>query len=206
MSSNTEFLKSIINLDNPNRYQEQDRRFAILQQNTVSVKVKKYVDISVRNVEIEIGTEKRTEAIVLAQKGLLEGWCWQTTEFLSPFFNEKSFICRGDLHFSPNEKYYHAWLEFALNNNYYVFDPCLNILCPKEQYDSIFEVEVMSKIPSEKVKKELIEYILSCDEKGVYISGTNNIDDVFYRTNSRVNGKAKKDKILTLVPHYYYIG
>ena len=93
----------------------------------------------------------------LMKLGLLEGWCWQTTETAIMFLNDEDYIERGNLIFERysdvNEyKYFHSWICFKYNNEEYIFDPCLDLLCKRNLYHKIFEVEIMGIVCAKNVR------------------------------------------------------
>ena len=180
-------------------FEECDRRFSIVRNNFEN-DVNIYINDLIKNVFIKPSFHMLKPATILINNGNLEGWCWQTSTFLMPFF-ENGFITRGYLKYVCKGLYYHSWIEFSLNDIDYIYDPCLCFLCKKNVFYEQFEPKVISKISNEKVKKELLNILPK--EKSIYIKGTDNPEDVFFRTNSKVKGNINGNKILSLKVHYY---
>ena len=64
------------NVRNLNRLE----RFKLIRELDIDKSVFKYVKTKLKNLSIEIGGDYEGNIIELMNKGLLEGWCWQTTE------------------------------------------------------------------------------------------------------------------------------
>lgn len=201
----------------------EDERFEIIKKKQIDVNVVEYVKNRLLNLTIEIGGKRSGKALELMKKGLLEGWCWQTTETAIVFFNDSDYITRGNLTFSPHKKYYHSWICFNFECEEYVFDPCLDLLCKKKLYDKIFEIEIMGKVSAKQVREELLSCIANhkpreesifdkfLDEKTLkrqkdetHICGDNNVYSPMYRNNTGYILETKNGKIKRLVAHYYF--
>ncbi len=165
----------------------------------------------------------------------LEGWCWQTTESAIVFWNDDDYIERGNLKFDERTKeYYHSWICFNFDNEEYVFDPCLNLLCKKSDYSKIFEVNVKGKVSAIEVKKELIKQVTTHKKeelskkqnnielfmkkimgdsydsdiertKGeVVVHGPEDVNTPLYRNGAGYKTEIENEKIKKLTVHYYY--
>jgi hypothetical protein len=152
-------------------------------------------------------TLNETSAVEMIDKGELEGWCWQSTTFLSVFFDDKSIISRGDLTL-PGYRYrdyFHSWIELIYKNKEYVFDPAFNYLSKKDNYYNEFSARVKKQIETPKVRNSLIDLINNSQEQSIYIPGTNNIEDPFFRTNSKVSAKIGFDNKITELNVRFYL-
>lgn len=116
----------------------------------------------------------------------LEGECWQSTTFLSIFFDDNSLVARGKLTFLDRRSrdYPHSWIEFEFKNKKYIFDPALAYLNLKENYYHELQPRATHHIPSLEIKNSLINLKNDSHENTIYIRGTNNIQDPFFRTHS----------------------
>lgn len=179
-------------------YNEKVRRFNYLRTISINPIIREYIYYLIRNVFISTDMVKQTQCRKMITDGDLNGWCWQSNTFLAPFMNPNSYVRRGILSFYPGDKYEHSWLEIHFMGKVYAFDPCFNFLCFKEDYENVLEVKIYSKIACTKFKEELINLFENNINDYIYIEGTNNFDDVFFRTDSKVYIKSKRDKIVLL--------
>lgn len=115
-----------------------------------------YLKNRLQNLYIEICRNDGLNIIELMDKGLLEGWCWQTTESAIVFFEDSDYIERGNLKFSQHRNYWHSWICFKFNNNFFVFDPCLQILVEQCIFNHVFEVSVEGFSTAKDVRDDLI--------------------------------------------------
>lgn len=143
----------------------QDERFKILEENRANIEVYKYLNEKLKNLTIEVCGDYEGIVLDLMSCGVLEGWCWQTTESSIVFLNDDDYIERGNLIFEKykllDKKYYHSWINFFYNELEYTFDPCLNILCDEKIYQEVFETDVMGRVNAKEVRDELINAILN---------------------------------------------
>ena len=214
------------NVRNLNRLE----RFKLIRELDIDKSVFKYVKTKLKNLSIEIGGDYEGNIIELMNKGLLEGWCWQTTESSIVFFNDDDCIERGNLTFSAYKKYWHSWICFSLNNIVWVFDPCLQILVERNIYYHIFEInEIAGTVNAKSVKEDLIyrinhhkrkrhneskpyisnfleQYISKSQKNEVYISGNDNVKSTMYRNNTGYTATIDSGTIKTLIAHYYFNG
>lgn len=167
----------------------------------------RYVQNKIKNTAISIAELSKIPAIYMIKSNQLEGWCWQSAIFLSINFKNSDVVARGNLVVSKTDNnYFHSWIEFRLMNKYYVFDPCFVIICDKDEYYQEYKVTEVSKIKVKEIKKELIN-LKGADKKvNIYIDGSNDVEDVFFRTNSKVNAKIRFNTIKKLYVRYYYNG
>ena len=213
----------------------EEERFRIINNQKIKPEVLKYLSDRFKNLTIEIVDKYEGNIIDLMKLGLLEGWCWQTTETAIVFLNDDDYIERGNLIFEKyidyTHTYYHSWICFKYKDEEYIFDPCLDLLCKKELYHNIFEVDIIGRVTAKKVRKVLIYNLenkktkkepLSNSEKKAsefmkkYFSSaledkkddvTIDDDDVnssFYRNNTGYRAVLENKKIKKLTAHYYY--
>ena len=138
----------------------EEDRFKILRSKRIEPKVVEYLMEKLNNLYIEVLGDYKGSLFELMPVGKLEGWCWQTTESAIVFLNDDDYIERGDLKFDETTpKYYHSWMCFKYDDVEYVLDPCLNLLCKKDDYSKIFEVDVKGRVSAKDVREELIRQI-----------------------------------------------
>lgn len=202
-------------------------RFKILQSYQVDSTVLEYLNTKFQNLTIEIPNHQKGKILELMKKGILEGWCWQTTETAILFLNDEDYIERGFLTFDAITTYYHSWICFYLNEEY-VLDPCLNILCPKDLYRKIFRTKVDAKITAKQVRdffvetyqktskenlKKIKDYCKVIDivyEKNkierkyleIKFHASENITSPMYRNTTGYLAKIDNQKVKKLVAHY----
>ena len=168
--------------------------------------------------------------------GKLEGLCLQTTVSAIVFLNDDDYIERGDLKFDETTpKYYHSWMCFKYDDVEYVLDPCLNLLCKKDDYSKIFEVDVKGRVSAKDVREELIRQITTPKKEDnsrahksferflkqqlgdsyekykekkqneVTVHGPENVNTPLYRNGAGYNAEFTDGKIKKLTVHYYNI-
>ena len=141
---------------NPSLYSDRER-FRWIRNYTVDKSVLLYLKDLLHNLSIEIGHKEDKNIFDLMEDWTLEGWCWQTTASAIVFFNDNDCIERGNLKFGYNKYYWHSWIIFKFENEFYVFDPCLCIIIEKDIYYHIFEIGApIARIPAKAVKEEMI--------------------------------------------------
>lgn len=207
----------------------EEDRFKILRSKRIEPKVVEYLMEKLNNLYIEVLGDYKGSLFELMPVGKLEGWCWQTTESTIVFLNDDDYIERGDLKFDETTpKYYHSWMCFKYDDVEYVLDPCLNLLCKKDDYSKIFEVDVKGRVSAKDVKEELIKQITSpkkednsrthesfekfleqlfddSNENEVIVHGPENVNTPLYRNGAGYKAKFTAGKIKKLTVHYYYI-
>lgn len=114
----------------------EEERFKIIKKQKVNLEVLRYLGDRFKNLTIEIVGKYEGNVMDLMKLGLLEDWCWQTTETAIVFLNDEDYIERGNLIFERYSdgdvnKYYHSWICFKHKGEEYIFDPCLDLLCKK---------------------------------------------------------------------------
>ncbi len=219
-------LRNIFKEKNYSNLTEMER-FAEIRMHKVPKEVYEYIKSFFDNLHIEIVGKYEGNLMDLMERGVLEGWCWQTTETASLFLPDDSYIERGDLKFASNKLYYHSWINFKYKGKEYIFDPCLQILCEKKYYQKIFEITVKGKVTAKKVKEYFLNYIsnppkketneevsnimkmlfgeLSERRKGeIVIHDEENPNAPMYRNGVGYKTELKNGQIKKLVAHYYY--
>lgn len=226
-------IKDIINMLR-NQFTQKDysnltemERFAEIRMHKVPQEVYNYIKSLFDNLHIEIVGKYEGNLIDLMNRGVLEGWCWQTTETAILFLTDESYIERGDLKFDSNKLYYHSWINFTYKGKEYIFDPCLQILCERKYYHKIFEVNIKGKVTAKEVKEYFINYITNPPKKETNEEIENIMHMLFGESSERTKGevvvhdeenpsapmyrngvgyktKLENGKIKKLVAHYYY--
>ena len=205
-------------------------RIKLIHQLDIDNSVFEYIKIRLKNLSIEIGGDYEGNVIELMNKGLLEGWCWQTTESSIVFFNDDDYIERGNLTFSTYKKYWHSWICFTFNKIVYVFDPCLQILVEKNIYYHVFEInKVAGVVNAKSVREDLIykinhrekeklnefesyisnflaQYISERQKNETHISGNDDVKSPMYRNSTGYTAIIENVTINTLIAHYYFNG
>lgn len=169
------------------------QKLKVFNQNKVDEETKEYLKNHFNNLIIEVTNEHEGNIFDLMKKGLLEGWCWQTTQTAILFLNDNSYVKRGYLNLEKDKKYYHSWITFNYNNEYYAFDPCLNILTNEDLYNELFETSIVSNISSKKIKKYFINYMNVHKND---IKRTSSIIDFLYKINPEVRERLKGEIII----------
>ena len=213
----------------------EEDRFKILRSKRIDPKVVEYLMEKLNNLYIEVLGKYKGSLFELMKNEKLEGWCWQTTESAIVFLNDDDYIERGNLKFDERTKeYYHSWICFNFDNEEYVLDPCLNLLCKKSDYSKIFEVNVKGKVSAIEVKKELIKQVTTHKKeelskkqnnielfmkkimgdsydsyiertKGeVVVHGPEDVNTPLYRNGAGYKTEIENEKIKKLTVHYYY--
>ena len=217
-------------IEEENKTLSQKERFEIIKSNKVDKKVYEYIKNHFNNLTIKILNKYEGNIIELMNKGALEGWCWETTETAILFMDDESYINRGNLKFNSNRSYYHSWINFKFEDIDYIFDPCLQIICEKEIYDDVFEVDIRGSVTAKQVKEYFINYITNPPKKNYtpeinYITNKFFSEDALDKLKNEVVVHDKEDpnapmyrngvgykttlengKIKKLVAHYYLNG
>lgn len=214
----------------------EEDRFKILRSKRIEPKVVEYLMEKLNNLYIEVLGDYKGSLFELMPVGKLEGWCWQTTESAIVFLNDDDYIERGDLKFDETTpKYYHSWMCFKYDDVEYVLDSCLNLLCKKDDYSKIFEVDVKGRVSAKDVKEELIKQITTPKKEDnsrahksferflkqqlgdsyekykekkqneVTVHGPENVNTPLYRNGAGYNAEFTDGKIKKLTVHYYNI-
>lgn len=203
----------------------EQERFKVINSESIKPELLVYLANRFENLTIEICGEYEGNILDLMNGSLLEGWCWETTATSIVFLNDYDYIERGNLKFEENKYYYHSWICFKYENEEYVFDPCLNLLCKKELYNRIFEVRVKSVVFAKEVRDDLIykisnhqprkpscwdkylsEEFIKQLEQEVKVDSSENVYSPMYRNNTGYRATIEEGKIKKLVAHYYKIG
>ena len=201
------------------------QRLGIIKSIKIPSNVYDYLSYRLRNLLIEVRKGCCQNIMKLMKNNLLEGWCWQTTESAIPFFEDDDCICRGNLKLDYEAYYWHSWIEFELDGEKYVFDPCIRIITLKEVYHKIFEIEVSGMVTSKQVsedivrravelkkiipyKDRLIEYLSGSliikDSIQIYISGDDDVTSPMYRNSTKYDICMKNYKIESIFAHYNF--
>lgn len=225
--------QSIFSLDVSNF--SEPERFELLNQVKINKSVSNFVKDRLKNLTIEIDTETGSDIFELSKKWKLEGWCWQTTESAIVFFDgEDDCIERGNLKFQKRKNYWHSWIVFKFEGAFYVFDPCLRILIPRNVYYHIFEITKISAIvPAREISRDLIfrinnkekdidnnvksptlsfllkmqkRYSSESAKNETPVYGDDNVFSTMYRNSTGYTATIENGKITKLLAHFYYNG
>ena len=199
-----------------------NQRFELIEKAENRSTVLEYLTERLKGLTIEIGADLGRNIINLMKRGLLAGWCWQTTESAIVFLNDDDYIERGNLifgivdrgWFNYTKEFWHSWICFSFEDAVWVFDPCLGIVVEKDIYYHIFEIsKVVGRVSAKEVKEDLITRLLFSKGKGLtgeknstLIWGTEDVNAPMYRTNVRYTALFNNGSISTLTAHYYFNG
>lgn len=221
-------MKELLLMNKDVRNLNEHERFKLINQLDIDKSVFKYVKTKLKNLSIEIGGDYEGNIIELMNKGLLESWCWETTESSIVFFNNDDCIERGNLTFSAYKKYWHSWICFTFNDIVWVFDPCFQILLKKNIYYHIFEInEVAGVVNAKSVRDDLIykinhrekkktnesqsyicnfleQYIPERQKNETYIHGNDDVKSPMYMNNTGYIATIDNGTINTLIAHFYF--
>ena len=207
----------------------EEEKFKLLNSKKINPQVIRYISHRLNKLYIEILGDDQGSLLELMRAGKLLGWCWQTTESAIVFFEDSDFIERGYLRIDERTpRYYHSWISFTFKGNEYVFDPCFDLLCQKEDYFQIFEVEVKGKVSAKEVKEELIRQLTSpkeeieseflkklqiflnetlgeCERKKneVVVHAPEDVNTPLYRNGAGYKAEIENKQIKKLAVHYY---
>lgn len=160
----------------------EQEKFLILRKKTkkLNPKVVQYLVEILDDLYIEVMGIYEGTLFELMVEGKLMSWCWQTTETAIVFFNNNDYIERGNLYIDKKTpQYYHSWICFTYDNEEYILDPCLTILCKKKEYEKMFNPNVKAKILAKDVKEELIKQITNAPEETDKSNDPKSMDSLF---------------------------
>lgn len=172
----------------------------------VNSSVWKYIRERLSEVTISDGDLTNIPVLTMMYNGDLNGWSWQSTFATSVFFENDDEIARGYLDAQKVRKYPHSWIEFKYLRKYYCFDPALNILCDMKEYYQKLDAELKEYVSVREAKEKLITLVNSRSDEKIYIPGTNNMEDPFFRLSSDIIVKLDDNKIKKLSARFYSDG
>lgn len=204
-------------------------KFKVVNSKKVKLKVLNYLKSHFENLKIEILGKYEGNIIELMNRGVLEGWCWETTETAILFLEDDDYIKRGNLKFDKYNNYYHSWIVFKFNDTDYAFDPCLQILCKNKLYEKVFEPEIKGMVTARQVKDYFINYMtnyafeqekikydfykhfssffgeeeLERQKNEIVIPRIEDVNAPMYRNGVGYKAELDDNKIKKLVAHYY---
>ena len=135
-----------------------DEKITYFNKHFVPKEVYSYLKELLSDLTITVPEYNKKDTIInLMNDGMLEGWCFETTESAIVFFNDYDYICRGNIYINEaNPNYHHSWITFKYNNKEYVFDAALNVICTRVNYFKLFNPKVDAIVSAKVVKEELI--------------------------------------------------
>lgn len=151
-------LDILNDIDNKDELLEEQELFRIIASKRVSADIEAYIYACLDNLEIKVPKHEYMKVKNLASKNLLDGFCFESTETMVVFFSN-AYIVRGYLNLGKRGKYYHAWMVINYQKIEYVFDPTSDIIVLKDDFDKVFQVEELVKIPSSLVSDALIRVL-----------------------------------------------
>ena len=203
-------------------------RFKLIHSAILPEKALLYLIEKLQNLKIEILGDYSGNIIELMNRGLLEGWCWETTESAIMFLESTDYIERGNLKFNQHRNYWHSWICFTFEGEEFAFDPCLRILIEKPIYYHIFEIEVKGHVTTKEVLEDLIyrinhptpkHYLSEESEKFMksffekflserqktetYVGGNDDVTSPMYRNRTGYNAVIENGLIKKLTAHFY---
>lgn len=213
-----------------------EEKIKYINRQKIPIEVGDYLIDRFKNLIISVpvyNQEHREDNILnLMFDGLLEGWCFETTESAIVFLDNYDYIERGNIYIDDNNpNYYHSWINFKYKNIMYVFDPSLNILCTRNTYIKLFNPQVISIISSMIVKDELINQfnrkmiytssdladfirekipgfykeIIKKNSESINIESSEDVNKPIYRNSSNYQLTIKNNMIKKLKVRYRYV-
>lgn len=228
MGNNIISIQDIVN----EKGTDASRKIDLLRSKTVDKKVLTYVQKILENLYIEILDDYKGFFFELMQEERFRKWCWETTESAIVFFNDDAYIERGYIKLADEKLSwcYHSWICFKFNDEEYVFDPCLNILCKKGDYVEVYETNIKGKVSAKKVREELIKQITApkkeddslSDRAKIFINkimgedynvdlemtkvhSAKDVNAPLYRNWASYKTEIDNGNIKKLIVHYYYM-
>lgn len=196
-------INDILNKSINNEQLTEEEKYKILRSETIDPGLINYLKDKLQNLYFYFNNKLRGNILSLMSDNELEGWCWQTTEAAILFFNDDDIIERGILYLDKKTPIYeHTWICFNYQNNKFVFDPALNLLCKEQHYKKIFDVIIKSKVSSKEVKEELMKQLSeskSDNKSQAYVSYENFLKDILKKDYESFI-KNKKDKVTMHAP------
>ncbi len=194
-----EIIFKIIN----NKHLKTEEKFKLLHSKKVSKTVIKYLISKLHNIYITINNEYEGTVMNLMHDKMLEGWCWQTTESIIIFFNDTDYIERGNLTFDESEPLYsHSWICFTFDNTEYVFDPCLDLICKKEDYYKVFKIDCLASVTKNEVKNAFLKEIQNSTKKEIQVTETKGVNSPLFRNNSTYSITSTDGQIQKIIAHF----
>lgn len=231
-------IKEIMEKLVKNELLTEEEKFKFLHSKKVTSQVVEYLANKLSHLFIEVPDHYEDKIYIgnifeLMPTKKLEYWCWEITESAIVFLKDEDYIERGNLRFDEKTPHYpHSWICFQFENKEYVFDPVLNLLCLKEDYVKIFEIDRIVRVRAKNVKTELIK-ILTTSEKEekakdcthlmklilgdsyesymeskkeeIMVHGPENINAPLYRNNAGYKAELEKGIIKRLTIHCYSV-
>ena len=136
---------------------------------------------------------------------LLDNYSYEATSSIIPFFKENDLIIRGLLVDDWSRYFNHSWISFTLHNKEYIFDPALNLIVKKQDYEEIFTPDRIGSVSSYRVKTDLLDTLANGKENQdgfIEVNKSNDINSSFYKVDMQIKGEAINRKILTLTTKY----
>lgn len=187
--------------------QEEAKKFADIKSQQASSEVWNYLSTKLQYLTIKVENKDPNNIFNLMQRGILEGWCWETTETAIMLLENEDYIERGILKFHQYKNYEHSWICFRYQGMEYIFDPYLNFLCEKEIYTKIFEANVKASVTAEKVQDEFITMWINSPKKDeILVIGNDDINSPMYRNYTVYQPEIENGKVKKLSAYYYKRG
>ena len=227
-------INEILNKSINNEQLTEEEKYKILRSETIDHGLINYLKEKLQNLYFYFNDKLSGNIFSLMANNKLEGWCWQTTEAAILFFNDDDYIERGILYLDKKTPIYeHTWICFNYQNNKYIFDPALNLLCKEQYYKKIFKANIKGKISSKEVKKDLFKQLKDIknndltqeyssyekffkdifkDDYEDYIKNKNgkitlrspeDINSPFYRNNADYDITIKDEEVESIDVYYY---
>ena len=154
----------------------------ILNAKKINPAILKYLKDKLEGLKIAINNEQESDLFNLMKDCRLKTTCFQTAESIAFFLNDDDYIERGDIcldgYSSPG--YYHSWVCFKYDEQEYVLDACLNVLCTKYNYYKTFRPHIKTSIAAKDIKSDFLSQLTSAkieavdEEKQTFLCECNN--------------------------------
>ena len=194
---------SLVNYEynNYSDYLSVDDKLKYLKTVKANLIINSYIKLLINNLYINIINEKKGYANEMIGDNSLFDYSHEAVASIVPLLKDNAEIIRGYLVDDECYKIMHSWIRINISGTDYVFDPALNLIVLKKDYDGIFLSKEMGKVSANRVKNDMID-ILNDGEKAMdgsrIIHGTNDINSSFYKSDMFVKGTVINKKILML--------
>lgn len=187
--------------NNYSDYLSVDEKLKYLRTIKANLFINSYIKLLINNLYIDIMNEKRGYANEMIGDNSLFGYSHEATASIIPLLKDNSEIIRGYLVDDECYKALHSWIKLNISGKDYVFDPALNIIVLKKDYDEIFLPNELGSVNAKRVKTDLLDILNNGDKTSDgsrIIYGSNDINSSFYKSDMLVKGTIINKKILML--------
>ena len=168
-------------------------RCELLKKEKIDKEIYEYLKELFQNLNIEILGDYEGKLFDLMNNGLLEGWCWETTETAALFMPDDSIVYRANLNINDESPYYHAFISFKYKEDEYIFDPCLNLINTRDNYLNTLEADIKGYVTAKEIKDYFLNYIKNPPKREYSYSEETAL--IVEKMMRKFFGDSKKDEI-----------